>query len=173
MAVRGGLRKDHVRGAAVKRGGALRRRAARKPAQPAFDAHWEMVRAQVWTRAGGLCDCCTAALDPDGWACHHRKLRSRRGRDDPANCVALTHPCHDRVHRNPTWATERGLMVPSGMDPATTPVFLRGRVWAHPGVERWLTSTARTPPTTEPTTHPHPCGGGMPTPDPTPTGDTS
>lgn len=43
----------------------------------------------------------------------HEKLTRGRGGSilDPDNVLALGRRCHNRVHDNPKWATERGLLV--------------------------------------------------------------
>lgn len=94
-------------------------------------------RQQVFARAGGRCDCCGAALDPEAWDCHHRQLRSRGGRHTLENLVALTHACHMRWHESPNAAAARGLMVSRWDDPATEPV-VRGDGAAYlPVAGRW------------------------------------
>lgn len=41
---------------------------------------------------------------------HHIKLRSRGGKNDPANLLSVCLRCHDHIHANPAWATEQGFM---------------------------------------------------------------
>lgn len=59
---------------------------------------------------------------------HHRKLKSRGGKDEITNVVALHHHCHnlgtESVHLNPDEATRLGFMVPTGYEPATVPLLL-------------------------------------------------
>ena len=87
----------------------------------------QVVRALVWSRSRGYCEKCGGQL-PDSWALHHRKLRSRGGKDEIQNFLALHHECHnlgtDSVHLNPEKATEMGYMVPSWEDPSACPVTL-------------------------------------------------
>lgn len=81
----------------------------------------------MWLRCEGYCERCGIRLG-DEWAMHHRKLKSRGGKDEITNVVALHHHCHnigtDSVHLNPAEATRRGLMVNSWDDPAQIPVTL-------------------------------------------------
>lgn len=81
-------------------------------------------RGVVFSRSKGYCEKCGLQLG-DNFALHHRKLKSRGGKDEVANFLALHHGCHngntDSVHFNPKVAEERGYMVPS---------------WAKP--EEWL-----------------------------------
>lgn len=87
----------------------------------------EVLRALVWARSRGYCEKCGSQL-PDSWALHHRKLRSRGGKDEVQNFLALHHECHnlgtDSVHLNPSYATDKGYMVSSWEDPAECPVTL-------------------------------------------------
>jgi hypothetical protein len=87
----------------------------------------EALRALVWSRARGYCEKCGQSL-PASWALHHRKLRSRGGKDEATNFVALHHECHNlathSVHSNPKDALEKGFMVSSWADPAECPVTL-------------------------------------------------
>jgi hypothetical protein len=87
------------------------------------------LRALVYRRAGGLCECCGERLRLADYQCHHRKLRSRGGQDSAANLCALHGRCHTRVHGHPAWATEHGFQVPSGDDPAMVAIALHGAAW--------------------------------------------
>lgn len=83
------------------------------------------VAAAVLVRAAGRCERCgSPAQSP---ALHHRKLRSRGGKDELSNVVALHHACHNlttgSVHLSPKKATTEGWLVSSWDDPATTPVL--------------------------------------------------
>lgn len=95
------------------------------------------LREAVYARAGGRCDCCGQALSPSRWECHHRLLRSRGGRDEAANLVALRPSCHERAHGKPRWATGLGLILPSGSDPAACAVWRHGLRWQLPGEGQW------------------------------------
>lgn len=85
------------------------------------------MRAVVLERAGGLCECCGKTLEGYPTHCHHRERRNGRNHT-PYNLVVLRSICHvimpESVHQRPTWAKSRGLIVPTGMDPATTPLWL-------------------------------------------------
>lgn len=86
------------------------------------------VRAVVLARCGGACESCGGALEGGPVHLHHRKKRNGKNHT-PDNLVALHPLCHViaplSVHMQPKWAMERGLIVPSGGDPATTPLQLR------------------------------------------------
>lgn len=90
---------------------------------------WEKLRRLALERCQGYCERCSLPLNTN-FALHHRLLRSRGGRDEIQNLVALHHHCHnigtDSVHLNPAEATRRGLMVPSGSDPLEVAVVLEG-----------------------------------------------
>jgi hypothetical protein len=116
----------------------------------------DALREAVWVRASGSCERCGVTLG-NTFALHHRLLRSRGGRDELPNLVALHHHCHnlgtDSVHLNPRKATEDGFMVPTGHDPRAIPIRLRdgARVYLtdeggylmtedgreHPGNDSW------------------------------------
>ena len=110
----------------------------------------KLLRELVFARCGGYCERCGIPLNPDDWALHHRKLKSRGGQDTPENTVALHHHCHNlgtqSVHLNPAEATRRGLMVPSWENPTEIPITLDddSQVFLMPdgtyktlGTERW------------------------------------
>ena len=83
----------------------------------------------VKARAAGYCETCGGpALE--SMALHHRKLKSRGGKDEIANLIAVHHKCHnlgtDSIHLNPEVATVKGWMVPSWADPAEYPLHLHG-----------------------------------------------
>jgi hypothetical protein len=84
-------------------------------------------REIVLRRCDGYCEKCGIPLSAD-FALHHRKLKSRGGKNDVTNLVALHHNCHnmgtESVHMKPEEATRRGLMVSSWDDPASVPVTL-------------------------------------------------
>ena len=86
------------------------------------------LRELVFNRSKGYCERCAIPIHLDNFALHHRKLKSRGGKDTADNLVALHHHCHnlgtDSVHLNPGEATRRGLMVASWDDPANIPVTL-------------------------------------------------
>jgi hypothetical protein len=82
-------------------------------------------RKALYERCKGYCEKCGGAL-PEGWAAHHRKLRSQGGKDTLDNVVALHHECHNlgtkSVHLNPKQSYEDGFMVHSWDKPLETPV---------------------------------------------------
>jgi hypothetical protein len=64
-------------------------------------------RREVWERAGGVCEWCFAA------PCEQVHHLAGRGGSDPHrldNLIGLCAADHERVHRNPVWAREVGLM---------------------------------------------------------------
>lgn len=96
------------------------------------------MRHEVYVRAGGRCDCCAEPLPGDMWEAHHRQTRGRGGVDSHENLVALCSPCHHgQIHAHPAWATERGFLVPSWGNPATTPILRHGRTWQQPTGRAW------------------------------------
>jgi 5-methylcytosine-specific restriction endonuclease McrA len=43
---------------------------------------------------------------------HHRKPRGRGGKlNDPTNFVSVCRQCHKKIHDNPKWAEEIGLLI--------------------------------------------------------------
>lgn len=85
------------------------------------------LRAAVLQRCQGYCERCGIPLEND-FALHHRKLRSRGGKDELPNLLALHHHCHNlgtnSVHLKPQQATEDGFLVASWDDPAEIPIRL-------------------------------------------------
>jgi 5-methylcytosine-specific restriction endonuclease McrA len=84
-------------------------------------------RKALYERCKGYCEKCGGAL-PEGWAAHHRKLRSQGGKDTLDNVVALHHECHNlgtkSVHLNPKQSYEDGFMVKSWANPDEMPLNL-------------------------------------------------
>lgn len=80
----------------------------------------------VLERSNGFCEMC--GLRGEGFALHHRKLKSRGGKDEVANLIAVHHKCHNlgtnSIHLNPERATVKGWMVPSWANPAEYPLHL-------------------------------------------------
>ena len=81
----------------------------------------------VQQRANGYCEICGGVM-LDGGALHHRKLKSRGGKDTPSNLIYIHHGCHnlntDSIHLNPLKATQKGWMVESWKDPHETPFVM-------------------------------------------------
>ena len=80
----------------------------------------------VLGRSRGFCERC--GKPSHDLALHHRKLRSRGGKDSVTNLVAVCHKCHNlgthSIHLNPKEATEKGWMVSAWGDPDLTPITL-------------------------------------------------
>jgi hypothetical protein len=86
----------------------------------------KVIAETVLKRAQGHCERCgKPTADP---ALHHRKLKSRGGKDEVSNLVAICHPCHnlgtDSIHLNPSQATLKGWMVPGWADSQTFPLHI-------------------------------------------------
>ena len=80
----------------------------------------------VKNRAAGYCEVCgSPALE--SMALHHRKLKSRGGKDTVANLIYVHHSCHNlgsySIHLNPEIATKKGYMVSSWQDPEQAPMI--------------------------------------------------
>jgi hypothetical protein len=86
------------------------------------------LRALCVERDGNRCAKCSG-WRAEGMNLHHRQLRSQGGKNTAANLISLcgsgTTGCHGWVHAHPAKARDLGLIVPSWMDPAETPV----RTW--------------------------------------------
>ena len=81
----------------------------------------------VLERADGYCEVCGGTAQ-ESMALHHRKLKSRGGKDSPANLIWIHHGCHnlktDSIHLNPEKAEQKGYMVPSWQEPNEVPINL-------------------------------------------------
>lgn len=79
----------------------------------------------VKSRAAGYCEYCDSPAE-ESMALHHRKLKSRGGKDTVANLVLLHHGCHNlktnSIHLKPGMAEKRGYMVGSWQDPTEVPL---------------------------------------------------
>jgi hypothetical protein len=88
---------------------------------------WTALREAVLARCQNYCELCGNALT-DTFALHHRKLKSRGGKDTIDNLVALHHACHNMgnnaVHLNVQKATVSGHMVPTYATPSEYPLHL-------------------------------------------------
>ncbi len=87
-------------------------------------AKWTRIRLAVHGRDQAACLACGVHVKQDNFECHHRKLRSQGGPDEPTNLITLCHGCHDHAHRNRAWANGRGLILRPWQDPAVEPVEL-------------------------------------------------
>ena len=83
------------------------------------------VAQAVLKRAEGHCEVCGFSLAGD-YALHHRKLKSRGGKDSIANVICIHHDCHNlasySIHLNPAKAERKGWMVASWQDPEEAPM---------------------------------------------------
>ena len=81
----------------------------------------------VIQRAAGYCEVC-GKVPQESMALHHRKLKSRGGKDTPANLIWIHHGCHnlntDSIHLNPKKAELNGWMVGSWQDPEEAPFVM-------------------------------------------------
>ena len=84
------------------------------------------LRTQLIERCKGYCEMCGASL-PEDWAMHHRQLKSRGGKDELSNLIAVHHGCHNldtkSIHLNPAWSAKFGFMVSAWQHPEQTPIF--------------------------------------------------
>jgi hypothetical protein len=87
----------------------------------------KVIREQVWQRSQGYCEMCGISMDKQDFALHHRKLKSRGGKDEMSNLIAVHHGCHNldthSIHLNPKWATEYGFMVSSWDNPEEVALY--------------------------------------------------
>lgn len=83
----------------------------------------------VKKRAGGYCEIC-GRVAQESMALHHRKLKSRGGKDEASNLLYLHHECHNLgthgVHNQVAYATSKGWIVNSWAEPSQVPVVLAG-----------------------------------------------
>lgn len=90
-------------------------------------ANWKYLRELVIARCQGYCEFCGLVLSED-FALHHRKFKSRGGRDEVDNLIALHHNCHNMgtfsVHLNIKKATESGHVVSRHAEPSNIPLRL-------------------------------------------------
>lgn len=56
-----------------------------------------------------------------GYDIHHRQRR-REGGHGLDNMILLCRSCHERAHKHPEWARERGFIVSVYSDPGETPL---------------------------------------------------
>lgn len=81
----------------------------------------------VIQRAGGYCEKCGRPAS-ESMALHHRKLKSRGGKDAVSNLMYVHHECHnlgtESIHLRPAFAADKGWMVASWDEPENTPMHL-------------------------------------------------
>jgi hypothetical protein len=80
----------------------------------------------VLDRAAGYCEKCGGALG-EAYNLHHRKLKSRGGKDQVSNIIAVHNSCHiqhkESIHDNPEEAERMGFMCPSWLRPEDHPLI--------------------------------------------------
>ena len=80
----------------------------------------------VKARAGDYCEYCDCPVE-ETMALHHRKLKSRGGKDTVSNLVLVHHGCHnmktDSIHLKPGVAEKLGYMVGSWQEPEEVPLI--------------------------------------------------
>jgi len=85
------------------------------------------LRELVLARCEGYCEKCGYGL-PESFALHHRKLKSRGGKDTVENLIALHHGCHngntDAVHFNIALSESTGHIVSTHAEPSNIPLTL-------------------------------------------------
>lgn len=113
------------------------------PREPDGHGAWVALREQAYVRADYRCERCGKHRDQafggvlDG---HHRKLRSRGGKDELSNIAVLCRVCHEWVHGHPGTATGLGYIVPSRAVPARRAMQLHDKSWvllADDGTYAW------------------------------------
>ena len=86
----------------------------------------KVIAETVLARANGYCEVC--GLPGDDFALHHRKLKSRGGKDAVENLIALHHACHNMgkkaIHFYPEEAERTGHIVAGHADPLECPLTL-------------------------------------------------
>ena len=89
----------------------------------------KQIAETVLARAKGFCERC--GVPSYDLALHHRKLKSRGGKDEVANLVAVCHQCHNlgtySIHLRPKEATEKGWMVSAYQNPEDVLVSIFGK----------------------------------------------
>jgi len=85
----------------------------------------QIIVETVIQRANGYCETC-GGVAKESMALHHRKLKSRGGKDEISNLIWIHHGCHNldtnSIHANPAIAESKGWMVGSWQEPEETPM---------------------------------------------------
>ncbi len=68
-------------------------------------------RLVVFQRSMGMCEARWEGCVRVANHAHHMKRRSQGGKNEPSNLLAVCHVCHDKIHRNPSEAFEKGHLV--------------------------------------------------------------
>lgn len=79
------------------------------------------LRPILLRRCGGRCERC-GHVTGNFFEAHHRQFRSRGGRDEIVNLVALCKRCHDWVHANDIKARREGFSLSAYRFPAFAPI---------------------------------------------------
>jgi len=86
----------------------------------------------VTERAQGYCEVCGKVETPS-MAFHHRKLKSRGGKNTVSNLIRVHHGCHNldtnSIHSNPNASQDYGYMVASWQDPEEVPMLCPDETW--------------------------------------------
>ena len=89
--------------------------------------NWKQLRESVLTRCEYYCEKCGNGLS-ESFALHHRKLKSRGGKDTVDNLLALHHECHNlgtgSVRCNVALSELKGYIVPRHAEPSQYPLTL-------------------------------------------------
>ena len=87
----------------------------------------------VHRRAAGYCEVCGRVAEST-MALHHRKLKSRGGKDTVSNLIWIHHGCHnlntDSIHNHPEKSQQLGHMVGSWQEPEDVPFTLSDGTYA-------------------------------------------
>lgn len=129
-----------------------KRSTPRRREAPRWDAaDWEQANVHLYRRAGGRCECCGEPLN--NRAERHHRQRRRDGGDRLSNLLLLLPEHHAHWTTHPAVAKDLGFIVPTGFDPAETPVRHGRRGWVLLADDGgWEATTA--PPTGQNPTQP-------------------
>lgn len=110
---------------------AIRRKRAtpRRREAPRWDASdWEAANAVLMARCGGRCEKCGHHLAGRVERAH--RVRRRDGGDRLSNILMLHPECHAATHASPLYWERFGFILPTHLDPLTTPVLWQGSAWS-------------------------------------------